>query len=84
MMLVAAAGVAMSGCNRQEPVPAAGDPSIEGVSPGHMMAVNPSILEDQHLFYSKHEAQAPASAPASEPATAPADGAATTAPATPS
>jgi hypothetical protein len=78
LILVSMTGLTICGCKPKEPIPSTGtNASVDGVSPGHMMAINPSILEDQRAFYTKHEAPAAPTAeatttPATQPTTAPA------------
>ena len=77
MMLLSLSGMVLCGCERQEPVATdVKGPVINGVSPGHLSAGDPAILENQAALYPKHELPAPVVAPAAT-ATAPATAAAT-------
>ena len=47
--------------------------TINGVGPSHLNAGDPTILEDQRSFYTKHEIPAAPATPATPAATAPAE-----------
>jgi len=71
ILLVSLAGIALAGCNRQEPIPStAVDARVNGVSPGNMAIVDPLILDDQAKYYAKHEMAVPAPAAVAPPAVA--------------